>query len=165
MTTALQNLTRQLKPTFGKDDVRDMAIKVLLKHIKISDSGCWEWSGALNKGYGQLTFKGKGYAAHRFVMEKIMGGIKDGMWVLHKCDNRKCVNPSHLYQGTPTDNRRDTLERSGWYHPWGRRLHCAKGHKYSVVGYRIAKDGSRACRECQRNYKREQRAKQVEVAQ
>ena len=122
-------------------------------------SGCWIWVGAMvRSGYGQLTFKGKHKAAHRASYEAFKGPIQDGGWVLHKCDVRACVNPDHLYVGTPIDNRADMLSRSGWSHPWGRREECVQGHRYEQGSYRTASDGSRACRICHREYMRNRRA-------
>ena len=156
------DLIETLKSTAFKGQVSDsqmVALSVLARHIEISESGCWNWIHSLQRGYGQLTYKGVSYRAHRFAFENLVEPIKPGNWVLHHCDNRLCVNPHHLYQGTAVDNRADMLNRNRWSHPWGRRSTCAKGHEYSKVGYRIDKnDGSRVCRECQRNYKRQQRA-------
>lgn len=155
-------LVTVLKATAFKGQVSDAqmaALLVVANHVEIADDGCWNWTGALSQGYGQLTFLGKHQTAHRFVFGNFVEPIEDGMWVLHHCDNRRCVNPRHLYQGTPIDNRADMLNRNRWSHPWANRTHCAKGHEYEIAGYRIDKnDGSRVCRECQRNYKREQRA-------
>jgi hypothetical protein len=156
-------LVTVLKATAFKGQVSDAQMAALLavaKHIRISESGCWEWVGARNpKGYGQLTYKGKHQTAHRFAFAGLVEPIEDGKWVLHHCDNARCVKPAHLYQGTPTENRADAINRNRWSHPWGLRSTCANGHDYETVGYRIDKsDGSRVCRECQRNYKREQRA-------
>lgn len=126
---------------------------------KVPFSGCWIWTGSLVKtGYGQLTFKGKHKSAHKASYEAFNGEVPDGMWVLHKCDVRACVNPNHLYAGTPIDNRRDMLERSDWAHPYAKNTHCQAGHEYTDGSYRIAKDGSRACRVCHREYKRAYRA-------
>jgi len=155
-------LVETLKATAFKGQVSDAqmtALMVVANHIEIADDGCWNWTGAMSQGYGQLTFNGKHQTAHRFVFGNFVEPIEDGMWVLHHCDNRRCVNPDHLYQGTPIDNRADMLNRIRWAHPWATRTHCTNGHEYEAVGYRIDKnDGSRVCRECQRNYKREQRA-------
>ena len=150
-----------LKKTAFKGAVSDeqmTALLIVANHIRISEAGCWEWTGAKTRGYGQLTYRGVHQTAHRFSFQHFVEPIREGMWVLHHCDNRSCVNPAHLYQGTAIDNRADMLRRKRWVHPWSRRTHCIKGHEYAVVGYRIDKnDGSRVCRECQRNYKRDQR--------
>lgn len=82
---------------------------------------CWLWRGKLNSaGYGSITFCGKKYGTHRLSYEIYIGPIPDGMCVLHKCDNRKCVNPSHLWIGTNSDNQKDCIkkERQGKRYKW-----------------------------------------------
>lgn len=154
-------LVSVLKATAFKGPVTDAQMSALLivaKHVAISADGCWEWQGSLSRGYGQLTHQGKHQTAHRFSYQQFVGPVADGMWVLHTCDNRKCVNPLHLYQGDAVDNRADMLDRNRWSHPWGKRNECTKGHEYAVHGFRIARDGSRVCMTCQRENKRAYRA-------
>lgn len=80
-------------------------------------TGCWEWKKNFNSvtGYGKI----QNVAAHRRSYELFHGSIPDGLWVLHKCDNPPCVNPDHLYAGTPTDNARDREERGRVKKPRG----------------------------------------------
>lgn len=75
------------------------------------ETGCWEWLKPSSSGYGAIDFQGKTIPAHRASWLHHAGEIKDGLCVLHKCDNRKCVNPNHLYLGDKKQNRKDFMER------------------------------------------------------
>ena len=87
-------------------------------------TGCWEWDCQLfSTGYGKIEYndeigKRKCTPAHRLSYRLYKGEIKDALQVCHKCDNRKCVNPEHLWLGTQKDNVLDMLQKgrhiSGW---------------------------------------------------
>lgn len=83
------------------------------KFITGTEEECWNWTAALDgKGYGQLRYGYKQYISSRLSWEVFRGPIPEGMLVLHKCDNRKCVNPNHLYIGTYSDNMGDRESRN-----------------------------------------------------
>lgn len=69
--------------------------------------GCWEWLGYRLKGHGRFGMNGKVEYAHRVSWRLERGEIPDGMCVLHKCNNKSCVNPDHLYLGDYKDNAID----------------------------------------------------------
>lgn len=79
---------------------------------------CWPWLGTKsNNGYGtfsvgsRLSGDARNVSPHRYVCELVGRTFGPGQHALHHCDNKQCVNPSHIYVGTQADNARDFLER------------------------------------------------------
>jgi hypothetical protein len=112
-------------------------------------TGCWEWTGSLHYGYGQIWTNGKPINAHRVVLEMEGQVIPPGMAVDHLCRNLCCVNPAHLRIVTPRVN---SLENNS--NPWAinaAKKKCGHGHPY-VPGSYYPSRGGRQCKECTRMY-------------
>lgn len=89
-----------------------MILERFLKYVEKLES-CWNWKGALvsRNGYGQFYMKMKNIMAHRASWILHHGEIPEKLWVLHICDNKKCVNPEHLFLGTAKDNTYDMIRK------------------------------------------------------
>lgn len=84
----------------------------LRRMSKLDDAtGCWMWQGAVVRGYGATKIAGKMIRAHRAAYQEFVGEIPEGIFVCHHCDQPLCINPSHLFLGTPSDNMRDMTNK------------------------------------------------------
>lgn len=123
------------------------------------DDECWEWLAGKDKnGYGIIQLNGRSVKAHRIAYLLRYGLIDNNLLVCHKCNNRSCENPAHLYQGTPQDNATDRVNADK--HPKGERNYSAKlaeqqvikiiellkngkSHKFIAEAYKVSKGAIR----------------------
>ena len=131
--------------------------------VNMVKDGCWEWSGALtSSGYGNLSWHGKAAQAHRVAYFLSHGGVsittgfriagrakRYRQFVLHRCDNRKCCNPAHLFLGSMRTNLLDAYNK-------GRKQQPRSKH----VNAKVRAEDVKAIRESYANG-----ARQVDLAQ
>jgi len=129
-----------------------MSMMSLAGHIRLDDNGCWNWTGAKGKrGYGHMKYAGKTSYVHRVSAHCFLRfDLSSKLQVCHRCDNRICCNPKHLFIGSNLDNIRDAVSK-GRHNSCVRRAqtHCKHGHPYNEENtFKVP--GGRDCRICRR---------------
>jgi hypothetical protein len=117
-----------------------------------AETGCWNCEGsAMSGGYPQMAYCGKTLPASRIAAICWLGFTdwrNTKIFVCHKCDNPRCVNPKHLFLGSNSDNIKDYVSKG--FHWQTKKTHCSHGHLYSTENTIIAttRGNHRICKIC-----------------
>lgn len=132
-----------------------------------SSRECHTWNGRHDpKGYAWWSVRrgglNKQVKAHRMSWSRVNGPLTPGMFILHRCGNRGCVNPAHLYEGDAKQNAQDAI-RDGTFSGFQRRkTHCIRGHKFTPETSMLHKGGGRECKLCWKSRRADRLAKEGE---
>ena len=108
--------------------IKDVAARFHQNYKMGDQNKCWEWLGLrfTQGGYGRFSIKGTSIPAHRAMMMLLYGDISSDIQVCHACDNPPCVNPNHLWLGSPLENTRDKISKGRARYLYGEYNHISK---------------------------------------
>lgn len=134
--------------------IKDLRAHFISKMDEHSDRNkCWNWTGhKFCNGYGCFYVKRRPKTAHRIAWEWLVGSIPDGLCVLHKCDNRACCNPDHLFIGTKKDNTQDCIRKGRFKTLPGEGNHQARFTNSAVMEMRSLFSSGKSKAEIARMY-------------
>jgi hypothetical protein len=92
---------------------RQVTLDIIKGRCRInSATECWEWTNCVQgNGYGRINVSRKSTYVHRLAYTLAKGAIPDGKDICHRCDNRRCCNPDHLFAGSRLDNMQDAKQK------------------------------------------------------
>lgn len=109
--------------------------------VPIAGSNCWKWIGAKKRsGYGNFYMHGKYLGAHRASFVLFRGDIPASTYICHSCDNPSCVNPDHLFVGTPKQNQEDMTRKGRDTRKKGAGHYLSKLDDDKVVEIRLRRE-------------------------
>jgi hypothetical protein len=122
--------------------------RLLARTRLIPESGCRLWVGPTTpQGYGMIRKRTSRIATHRLAWTLKHGPIPQGLWICHRCDTPPCINPDHLFLGTPAENCQDSIAKGRNENK--NKTHCPRGHAFAGDNVFAVANG-RWCRQCTR---------------
>jgi hypothetical protein len=118
-------------------------------------TGCWEWTGDQQRGYGRVWWEGRTQKVHRVVFTLLAGPIPDGLTIDHVkdrgCRSNACCWPAHLEPVTAQENIRRAGEKLLLGQLQKAKTHCPAGHEYTPENTQRDPRGARRCRACEKD--------------
>ena len=117
--------------------MRTLVERFEAKYVPEPNSGCWLWTAGVNyQGYGKFSVNRESRPAHRVSWNVFRGEVPSGLQVLHRCDVTGCVNPDHLFLGTPQDNMTDKKVKGRCRNPVGSECSYSRLTEDDIIAIR-----------------------------
>lgn len=130
-----------------QNGMTDILARLVICEPRRLETGCWEWAGFKDKGYGKASIGGRLRKVHEIVYSHFVGPVPKGRELHHRCENPSCANWEHL---EPLTHREHILKGSrNFAARHAVKTHCPHGHEYTEANTRTYK-GMRFCRACRR---------------
>lgn len=116
----------------------------------VNEQGCWLWKGFVyQNGYPGSSYRGENYRLHRAAYQCHRGAPAPADWdVCHTCDNRRCINPLHLFAAPRAVNIQDMRAKGRGNNQ--RKTECPRGHAYTPENTLLDPRGWRRCKICEK---------------
>lgn len=155
---------KALPPSHSEDSEGKNAQKLKRTHVALMESSeedqkrlwsrvriggldeCWEYLGKTRKGYGRISINNRDVFVHRAAYYFTRRQLDSDVLICHACDNRKCVNPIHLFSGSALDNNLDCISKKRRASQI--RTECNHGHEFTPETTYIDYKGHRRCLVC-----------------
>lgn len=142
-------MTETKQPFIAIPDFSQRHIERFESSYIVSAADCWVWQQAVSARYGIIIIRGKRIRAHRFSFKLFNGIDPIGFQVCHSCDNPACVNPKHLWLGTPHTNMMDMVAKGRHWRACSIDGKCARCGHLRTDDY-VGTTGNTRCRNCQK---------------